>query len=195
MKYKSIAVFCASSEGKDSIYTQQAYALGQYLAEKGIRLVYGGASIGCMGAVAQGALEHGAEVIGVLPHFLNKREIAHLQLTDLIYVDSMHERKLKMHELSDACITLPGGYGTLEECFEMLTWAQLGLHHKPSAIFNVNGFYDHLIQQLDLMKNEGLLRPQHHQMLIHANDLETLFQELEAYQAPEVEAWLKAGNS
>lgn len=188
---KSIAVFCASSHGTKDNYQKTAFELGQFLAKKDIRLVYGGASVGCMGAVAQGAIEAGGEVIGVLPTFLNKREIAHLNLTQLILVDSMHERKLKMHELSDACITLPGGFGTMEEFFEMLTWAQLGLHQKPSAVLNTNGFYDHLMKQIFIMKEEGLLKDKYYEMLICSDRIEDLFTALKNYTPPAVEQWMK----
>lgn len=141
---KSITVFCGSSFGYDEIYKTQATILGQTLAKKKIRLVYGGANVGLMGAVADGALHAGGEVVGVLPKFLQEKEIAHKHLTELILVDSMHERKIKMNDLCEGVIALPGGYGTLEEFFEMLTWAQLGLHKKPLALFNINGYYNGL---------------------------------------------------
>src|SRR5687768_1380717 len=136
---KSVAIFCGSSSGSDSIYYSQAAMLGKILAHRKIQIVYGGAKVGLMGAVADGALKEGGKVIGVLPNFLKSKEIAHTGLTDLILVESMHERKLKMHELSDGIIALPGGFGTLEELFEMLTWSQLGLHKKPIGLLNING--------------------------------------------------------
>lgn len=190
-EFKSVSVFCASGDGKSNSYKEKAYELGEYLAHNKIRLVYGGASVGCMGAVAEGVISKGGEVVGVLPHFLNKREIAHLNLTELILVDSMHERKLKMHELSDACITLPGGFGTMEEFFEMLTWAQLGLHDKPSAVLNINGFYDPLIQQMSVMKNEGLLKAKYFDMLIFEENIIALFKALDSYIPPSIEQWMK----
>jgi len=187
---KSIAVFCASSIGSKDIYREAAYKCGKTLAKKNIRLVYGGASVGLMGALADGALEAGGDVIGVLPHFLDRREIAHKKIV-MIRVKSMHERKLKMHELSDACLTLPGGFGTMEEFFEMLTWAQLGLHEKPNAILNVNGFYDALINQFNVMVEEGLLKEKHRNILLIDNNIDTLIDKVLNYKAPEVEEWLK----
>ncbi len=195
MNIKSIAVFCASSEGNNPIYMETAYSVGKFLAQNNIRLIYGGAGVGCMGAVAKGALDHNGEVIGVLPHFLNKREIAHLGLTELIQVESMHERKLKMSDLADACISLPGGYGTMEELFEIITWGQLGLHKKPSALLNVNGFYDALIQQLKRMNEDGLLQSKYLAMLLVENDIEKLHQKITNYEAPELMEWLKKDNT
>lgn len=188
---KRIAVFCASGDGVNPIYKEQAYHTGKVIGQKGYGLVYGGAAIGCMGAVAQGALDAGAEVIGVLPHFLNKREIAATQLSELIMVDSMHDRKLKMSELSDGSITIPGGFGTLEEFFEIITWGQLGLHQNPTALLNVNGYYDYLIKQLDLMSKEGLLRQKHRDMLLIEEEILPLLESMENYSPPEIEKWLR----
>lgn len=192
---KSIAVFCASSDGNSPIYQEKAYELGKTLAIKGYRLVYGGASVGCMGAVAKGAVDHGGNVIGVLPHFLAKREIAQNDLDDLIMVDSMHERKLKMNQLSDACISLPGGFGTMEEFFEMITWGQLGLHRKPSALLNVNGFYDHLIAQLKFMNEEELLKDKYLKMILIDDQIESLLEKIKRYRPPQVEKWLEESAS
>lgn len=192
---KSIAVFCASSKGANDIYKENAYLTGKKIAEKGMRLVYGGATVGCMGAVAEGALDAGGEVIGVLPHFLDKREIAHLNITQLIRVESMHERKLKMHELSDGVLTLPGGFGTMEEFFEMLTWGQLGLHAKPCAVLNVNNFYAHLMLQLKMMNEEQLLKDKYLDMVLFDDSIEHLLIKMENYQAPEIEKWLREKTS
>lgn len=148
---KNITVFCGSSFGTEEIYKEQAELLGKTLAKQNIGLVYGGANVGLMGAVADGALSENGTVIGVLPNFLRSKEIAHQGLTELILVESMHERKTKMSELCDGVIALPGGFGTLEELFEMLTWAQLGLHKKPIAILNISGFYDSLLELLETM--------------------------------------------
>jgi uncharacterized protein (TIGR00730 family) len=137
---KSISVFCGSSMGVDPVYISEAILLGKTLAERSIQLVYGGARIGLMGAVADSVLNNHGKVIGVLPYFLKSKEIAHDGLTELILVESMHERKMKMHDLCDGIIALPGGFGTLEELFEILTWGQLGLHKKPVGVLNVNGF-------------------------------------------------------
>src|SRR5215203_5745857 len=141
---KRVSVFCGSSLGTDEVFQKHAHFVGETLAIQKIGLVYGGANVGLMGAVADGALSKGGEVIGVLPNFLRAKEIAHKNLTQLILVETMHERKTMMNELSDGVIALPGGFGTLEEFFEMLTWAQLGLHKKPIALLNIGGFFDSL---------------------------------------------------
>lgn len=179
-----IAVFCGSSAGNDSVYSNQAYQLGKLLAEKNIELIYGGGSIGMMGAVANGALDHNGKVTGVIPGFLNEKEIAHDKLHSLIEVTSMHERKKKMHELSEAVIALPGGYGTLEELFEMLTWGQLGFHQKPIALLNINGFYDPLRQLTNNMVAQGFLNKTYQDILIIGNDIEQLIENMHQYIPP-----------
>jgi uncharacterized protein (TIGR00730 family) len=176
---ESIAVFCASGIGNNPIYRDVAYEFGKYLAKKGKRLVYGGSQLGLMGAVADGVLDGGGKAIGVLPRFMSNKEIAHLNLSELIMVDSMHERKLKMHELSDAVVTLPGGFGTFEELFEMLTWAQLGLHNKPIGILNVEGYYDHLMEMINHMLSEGLLKSENESLLITSSNQEELIEMME----------------
>ncbi|MGN7720696.1 TIGR00730 family Rossman fold protein [Chitinophaga sp. 22620] len=187
---KSITVFCASSPGFSEVYMDQAYLVGKTLAEKGIRLVYGGANVGLMGAVADGALEAGGEVIGVLPDFLRAKEIAHRGLTELILVETMHERKTKMNELCDGVIALPGGYGTLEELFEMITWAQLGLHQKPIALLNTNGYYDHLVKLLQHMTGEGLLKAENQRMLLTGTDILQVLEQMRQYTPPLVGKWI-----
>ncbi len=187
---KRLSVFCASSEGSKPIYMQKAFEVGAALAKNNIGLVYGGASVGCMGAVAKGALSEGGEVIGVLPKFLNKREIAALDLTELITVESMHERKLKMNQLSNGNITIPGGFGTFEELFEMATWSQLGLHRNPTAILNVDGYYDHLIAQMEHMVHEGLLKKEHYETLVIDTDIDILLNRMSTYTPPKLEQWL-----
>jgi uncharacterized protein (TIGR00730 family) len=187
---KRIAVFCGSSSGSEEIYREQALLLGKLLAEQNIGLVYGGARIGLMGAVADGVLDHGGEVTGVLPNFLGSKEIAHDQLTELIMVDSMHERKLKMHDLSDGFIALPGGFGTFEELFEILTWAQLGLHSKPIGLLNVNRFYDPLYKMLETMVSHGFLKPFHQSILLLDTDMRRLLERMYAYEAPPVPKWI-----
>ncbi len=179
---KRIAVFCASSDGNIPVYKDTAYDLGKYLAANDFELVYGGSNVGLMGAVADGALQNNGKAIGVLPTFLKHKELAHIGLTTLIEVENMHERKMKMHELSDAVITLPGGYGTFEELFEMLTWAQLKLHFKPIGLLNVNGFYDPLVQMVQNMLSAGLLRPEYEQLLIVRNDITSLIAAMKAYK-------------
>jgi uncharacterized protein (TIGR00730 family) len=152
--------------------------------------VYGGAKIGLMGAVADGALSEGGKVIGVLPNFLRSKEIAHEGLTELILVESMHERKLEMHELSDGVIALPGGFGTLEELFEMLTWAQLGLHKKPIGILNIDGFYDSLNIMIQTMVDKGFLKVMNQQMLLVSDNIDDLLDKMNNYVAPIVGKWI-----
>ncbi|WP_269236849.1 TIGR00730 family Rossman fold protein [Flavobacterium flavigenum] len=188
---KRITVFCGSSFGTEEIYTQQAVLLGETLAKQNIELVYGGANVGLMGAVADGVLNNGGKAIGVLPDFLRSKEIAHLGLTELILVESMHERKTKMNDLCDGVIALPGGFGTLEELFEMLTWAQLGLHKKPIAILNINGFYDSLIQLTENMVSKGLLKDVNQQMLLVSDNIDDLLNKMKNYKAPTVGKWIE----
>lgn len=189
-KMKRITVFCGSSFGTEDIYKSEATALGKVLAQKGIELVYGGANVGLMGAVADGVLREGGKVIGVLPHFLQSKEIAHEGLTELILVDSMHERKTKMNELCDGVIALPGGFGTLEEFFEMLTWAQLGLHKKPIAILNIDGFYDALKVLIQVMVDKGFLKAVNQEILLVSDNIEDLITKMSEYTAPEVGKWI-----
>lgn len=187
---KRITVFCGSSFGTEEIYKEQAALLGETLAKQNIELVYGGANVGLMGAVADAVLNNGGKAIGVLPNFLRSKEIAHLGLTELILVESMHERKTKMNDLCDGVIALPGGFGTLEELFEMITWAQLGLHKKPIAILNINGFYDYLIQLTEVMVSKGLLKEVNQQMLLVSNDIDDLLNKMNNYTAPTVGKWI-----
>ena len=178
---KSIVVFCGSSEGYNECYREAAYNLGALLAARGIRIIYGGAKVGLMGALADGVLENNGEIIGIIPGFLKTKEVAHEQLTRLIVVDTMHERKLKMHELSDGIITLPGGWGTMEELFEMLTWSQLGLHNKPVGLLNINGYYDALKALTDNMVTEGFLNEFVNATLLINGSIDDLLTQMEAY--------------
>ena len=187
---KRITVFCGSSSGTEEIYTSQATLLGQTLAKRNIELVYGGANVGLMGAVADGVLNNAGKAIGVLPNFLRSKEIAHKQLTELILVDTMQERKTKMNDLCDGVIALPGGFGTLEELFEMLTWAQLGLHKKPIAILNVDGYYDALIVFVETMTAKGLLKEVNQLMLLVSDNIDELLDKMENYVAPTVGKWI-----
>lgn len=187
---KRITVFCGSSFGTDDIFREQAELLGKTLAQQNIDLVYGGANVGLMGAVADGTLNAGGKVIGVLPNFLRSKEIAHQGLTELILVESMHERKTKMNDLCDGVIALPGGFGTLEELFEMLTWAQLGLHKKPIAILNINGFYDSLIQLTETMVEKGLLKDVNQKMLLVSDTIPDLLEQMKNYVPPTVGKWI-----
>lgn len=187
---KSITVFCGSNFGSDSIFEEQATLLGQTLAKQNIQLVYGGSNTGLMKAVADGALNAGGKVTGVLPHFLQSKEIAHKQLTELILVETMHERKTKMNELCDGVIVLPGGYGTMEEFFEMITWAQLGLHKKPIAILNIDGFYDDLIKLVQTMVDKGFLKQINRDMLLMNDNISELLEKMKNYEAPSVGKWI-----
>ncbi|WP_210150768.1 TIGR00730 family Rossman fold protein [Chryseobacterium scophthalmum] len=187
---KSITVFCGSSFGSDDLYKEQATLLGQTLAKENIQLIYGGANVGLMGAVADGVLKEGGKAIGVLPHFLQSKEIAHQNLTELILVETIHERKTKMNDLCDGVIVLPGGYGTLEEFFEMITWAQLGLHKKPIAILNIDGFYDDLIKLVQTMVDKGFLKQINQEMLLVSDSIDALLEKMRNYQAPTVGKWI-----
>lgn len=182
---KRIAVFCGSSLGTNEVYKKQAHLVGQTLAEMDMGMVYGGAKIGLMGVAADAALAHGGEVIGVLPHFIGGKEVAHEGLSELHLVDTMHERKMKMNEFADAFIALPGGFGTMEEFFEILTWAQLGLHKKPAALLNVNNFYDHLQVQMQAMVSQGFLKGENYDMVLIDDDIHRLLQKIKDYDPPE----------
>ncbi|KUF44030.1 MAG: TIGR00730 family Rossman fold protein [Myroides sp.] len=184
-------VFCGSSSGTKDVFFDQAFLLGEYLAKQNIGLVYGGAKVGLMGAVADGVLKYDGEVIGVLPTFLGDVELGHSGLTELILVETMHERKAKMDELSDGTIAMPGGYGTLEEFFEMLTWAQLGLHKKPVALLNIDGFYNPLLQMVDNMVSYGFLKQVNRDMIVVADNIEELLEKMRAYKAPKEGKWIK----
>jgi uncharacterized protein (TIGR00730 family) len=192
---KRITVFCGSSFGKDEIYEKQAYKLGQILADRSIGLVYGGANVGLMSAVANGCLSKGGEVTGVLPRFIKDKGIAHKNLTQLILVETMHERKTKMDELSDGVIALPGGFGTLEEFFEVLTWGQLGLHKKPVGILNINGFYDPLKDLTGKMVEKGFLKEANNKMLLISDDIEKLLDQMENYVPSTVDKWIIKENN
>ncbi|MGN5955464.1 TIGR00730 family Rossman fold protein [Sphingobacterium lactis] len=190
MKLKQLVVFCASSPGHESIFMESARMVGEALVTRGINLVYGGGRVGLMGAIADSVLANDGEVYGVIPKFLNSKEIGHRGITQLLEVDTMHERKAKMNLLCDGVIALPGGFGTMEELFEMLTWGQLGLHQKPMGLLNVDGFYNHLILFIEHMVKSGLLKKENQEMLLFANDIHELIDKMEAYEAPSVPKWL-----
>ena len=185
-KLNRITVFCGARDGAEVTYMEQASALGKALATQNIELVYGGADLGLMGAVANGALNANGKVIGVLPSFLQTREIAHQDLTELIIVSSMHERKTKMNELCDGIIALPGGFGTMEELFEILTWVQLGLQNKPIGILNVNGYFDSLITFIQTMVAKDFLREVDENLLIVRNEIDDLLTEMKNYSIPPI---------
>jgi hypothetical protein len=153
-----VVVFCGSSTGTDPLYRTAAAAMGNELVRLGLGLVYGGGGVGLMGVIADTVMKAGGEAIGIIPGFLQDREVAHHGLSDLIVTGTMHERKLRMHELAQAVVVLPGGFGTLDEFFELLTWKQLGLHQQPMGLLNVNGFFDPLLAQMDRMVAEGFLK-------------------------------------
>ncbi|WP_411349829.1 TIGR00730 family Rossman fold protein [Paenibacillus sp. WLX2291] len=187
----NIAVFCGSSNGALELYREQAFALGQELAKRGLTLVYGGANVGLMGAVADGTLAAGGHVIGVLPHFLQDREIAHTGLSELIVVESMHERKAKMAELADGFIALPGGPGTLEEYFEIFTWAQLGLHSKPCGLLNIHGYFDPLLSMFDTMMDQQFMQAKYREIVLNDTGAAALLDQFATYKAPAVKTYLK----
>lgn len=187
---KSITVFCGSSFGTDKIYEEQAFLLGKTLAKQKIQLIYGGSQTGLMGTIADSALSENGKVTGVLPHFLQSKEIAHKNLTELILVETMHERKTKMSDLCEGVIVLPGGYGTLEEFFEMITWAQLGLHKKPIGILNIDGFYNDLISLVQNMVDKGFLKSVNRDMLLISDNIDDLLEKMRNYQAPTVGKWI-----
>jgi len=185
-----LCVFCGSSPGARPEYRQAAAALGAALARRGLGLVYGGARVGLMGAVADAALETGGRVTGVIPRALVGKEVAHPGLSELRVVGSMHERKQLMAELADGFVALPGGMGTLEEFTEILTWAQLGLHRKPCGLLNVRGYFASYLAMLDHAVAERFVSPAHRAMLLVADDAESLLERFASYRAPAVEKWL-----
>jgi uncharacterized protein (TIGR00730 family) len=187
---RRICVFSGSSPGRRQAYGEAASALGRLLAEHGIGVVYGGASLGLMGRLADAARDAGGEVIGVIPQSLVDFEVAHMGLDDLRIVGSMHERKALMAELSDAFIALPGGIGTLEEFFEVWTWAKLGSHRKPCGLLNIEGYYDKLLGFLDHVVEEAFLKPAHREMILVEDDPKVLLGAIRRYNSPIVEKWI-----
>jgi len=180
--------------GNKAIFKNTTEALGQALVKRNIELVYGGAKVGIMGAIADAVLAAGGKAIGVLPTFLQQKELAHQGLTELILVETMHERKAIMNELCDGALALPGGFGTMEELFEMLTWGQLGLHKKPVGILNMNGFYNPLNTLILTMVDNGFLKPTNKEMLLVDENIEAILDKMENYEAPEVAKWLAPGT-
>lgn len=185
-----IAVYCGSSNGVHPRYRLAAQQLGEALAQRGIGLVYGGGDVGLMGEAARGALSAGGEVIGVITEQLMQLELGRLDLSELHIVSTMHERKLLMTELSSAFVALPGGYGTLDELFEAVTWSQLNVHRKPCALYNVYGYYDHLIAFLDHCSTEGFVRPPHRALLPAFDTIPELIAGLELAEVPEFGNWV-----
>lgn len=178
---KRLAVYCGSATPRDPLYMELAWAVGRTLAERGIGLVYGGGRLGLMGAVADGALEAGGEVIGVIPQALVDAEVAHRGLTELHVVEGMHDRKRAFTDLADGFVTIPGGTGTMDELWEALSWAQLGYHADPVGLLNTAGYYDHLIAFWQKMGEVGFLRPQHRDLLIVADTLDALLDRMDSH--------------
>jgi uncharacterized protein (TIGR00730 family) len=189
---KNVCVFCSSSHGARPSYGAAAEHFGEVLAARGLSLVYGGAHVGLMGTIADAVLRRGGAVFGVIPAVLAAKEIAHPGLTELRVVASMHERKALMAERADAFVALPGGFGTLDELFEILTWAQLGLHQKPCGLLNVDGFFDGLIAYLDHAVKEQLLKAEHRAVLIVETTPEALLERLSEYRPVVVEKWIRS---
>ncbi|WP_457617177.1 LOG family protein [Lutibacter sp.] len=181
---KKIAVFCGSSIGFNEVYKNEAIKLGAYFVEKNIGLVYGGGKIGMMGVIADTMMKKNGQVIGVIPHLLKHEEVAHNNISKLIVTKTMSTRKVEISKLVDGYIALPGGFGTLDEIFEALTLGQLGIERKPVGILNTNGFYNHLLKQLDTMVTEGYLKQSNRDMLLVSNTIETLISKMFAYKAP-----------
>jgi uncharacterized protein (TIGR00730 family) len=187
---RRICVYCGSNTGTRPDYAEAARNLAEVLVRHDLELVYGGAAKGIMGVIADTVLEHGGNAHGVIPKLLEEKEIAHSGLTQLHVVASMHERKSMMAELSDGFIALPGGFGTLEEIIEILTWGQLQFHDKPCGLLNVSGYFDHLLAYLDHAEQEGFLRTENRQMLLQDTDPAGLVRQFERYTAPHVDKWL-----
>ncbi len=192
---KDICVYCGSSPGRLEVYAEGARALAQALVARNLGLVYGGASIGLMGLIADSVLSLGGHAVGVIPHALAQKEVAHRGLTELHITHSMHERKTLMAELSDGFVAMPGGIGTFEEIFEVWTWAQLGIHAKPCGLLNVSGYFDALTTFLDHATQEQFLKPPHRSLLVVESDPDALLDRFASYQAPGIQNWLEAGES
>lgn len=192
MKYfmKRVCVFCGSNKGARPVYEEIARAMGLALVRRGLGLVYGGGNVGLMGIIADTVREAGGEVIGVIPESLAAKELAHKDLSDLIVVSSMHERKAKMADYADAFVAMPGGYGTFEEFCEIITWAQLGFHKKPCGLLNVENYYAPLLSLFDHAVAEGFIRQEHRPLVLESNSPEELLDMLESYKPPAFEKWI-----
>jgi uncharacterized protein (TIGR00730 family) len=186
-----ILVYCGANPGTKAIYKEAAEKLGKVLAENNIRLIYGGGSLGLMGIIADAVLAKNGQVTGIIPHFLDRMEVGHKSLPEMHKVETMHERKALMEKLCDGIITLPGGYGSMDELFEILSWSQLGLHQKPVGLLNLNGFYDHLLKQLDVMVEEGFLKVENRNLLIESDNIEDLMEKMSNFKPSFHEKLLK----
>ena len=187
---KSITVFCGSSSGFRAEYAEAAKGLAQLFVEQNIRLIYGGGNIGLMGIIADEVMKRGGEVTGIIPESLDKKEVGHRGLTELLVVSSMHERKAMMAERADGFIAMPGGIGTFEEFFEILTWAQLGFHEKPCGILNVAGYYNGLLALCDNAVSEGFLRGIHRRLILEESEPLALLEKMRGFWPPAVEKWI-----
>lgn len=187
---QTVCVYCGSNPGKSPQYIEAAQDLGQELVARGLGLVYGGSSVGLMGAVADAVLRAGGRVTGVIPHSLASKELAHKGLTELFVVASMHERKAKMAQLADGFIAMPGGWGTIEEIFEALTWAQLGFHHKPCGLLNVAAYYDHLQAFIEHTMEQRFVRAEYRSMMMIESQPAVLLDRFASYRAPQVKKWI-----
>lgn len=187
---KRICVFCGSNNGLNPVFSEAAEKVGKFFARENIELVYGGGRVGLMGKIADTVLANGGRVIGAIPESLAIKEVAHQSLTELHIVNSMHERKALMAELADGFIAMPGGFGTFEEFCEIITWAQLGIHVKPCALLNVNGFYDNLIALFDHSTAENFIRPEHRRLVLIESEIEKLYRLMKDFEPPFIEKWI-----
>jgi uncharacterized protein (TIGR00730 family) len=191
---KSLCIFCGANFNGDPVLKQTVEQLAEVMAGRDIALVFGGGRVGVMGLLAEAVLQRGGKAIGVIPQFLLDKEVGHTGLTELHIVDNMHQRKQLMSDLCDGIIMLPGGFGTLEEFFEVLTWLQLGLHNKPTGILNVNGFYDLLLQQMDVMVEQQFLKPANRKLVLTSGDAIELVNLMENFNAKPDEVWFRDRN-
>ena len=187
---KSVSVFCGSSSGVDNLIIQEAYELGKKMANNQIKLVYGGAKIGIMGQVAKGVLDNNGRVLGVIPDFLKRKEVVHTELTELITTQNMHDRKVVMYEKSDGFIILPGGFGTMDEFFEITTWGQIGLHTKPIGILNINRYYDALLMQCKMMVDRGFLKQENLDVILVDTAIDALLEKMNNFRGTSTTKWI-----
>jgi uncharacterized protein (TIGR00730 family) len=187
---KSVAVYCGSSSGANGVYREQAAGLGSLLVKNGIHVIYGGGKVGLMGAVADAVLAAGGQITGVIPDFLKLKEVAHDGLSELICVENMHKRKALINDMSDGAIALPGGLGTLDELFEMLTWGQLGLHAKPVGLLNTNNYFLPVLRAIEQMISEGFLKERNWEMILVSEDMQDLLVKMKTYKAPKFPKWI-----
>lgn len=193
-KLKAVCVYCGSNFNGDATLRKAIKQLAQTLVKQEIKLVYGGGSVGVMGVLANDILELGGLVTGVIPQFLMDKEVGHKGVTEMIVTENMHQRKQKMADLSDGFVILPGGFGTLEEFFEVLTWLQLGLHNKPIGVLNVGGFYDPLFAQMEMMVQSKFLKPANRDLVFNESDAETLIDKMDNFSAIPDEVWFRDRN-